>query len=56
MTHHRLELSLIGAIEELIGRVPSDEEIEARLHRMEAGDGWQEYQWDGETVLRVRLV
>ena len=54
-THTKIELSLIGAIEERIGRVPSDAELTAFLRRHEGPDGWNLYTWHGEELMQVLL-
>lgn len=53
--HVSIELSLIGAIEERIGRVPTDLELEHHLRRHEGPSGWCLYTWCGEELLQVLL-
>lgn len=53
LAYHAIDRALIGRIEQIEGRVPADEEIEANGCKLIYPDGRYEYQWKGKSILRV---
>ena len=49
----KVEERLVARIEELEGRVPSNEEVARHGHRVIYPDGKQEYTWKGMKILEV---
>lgn len=49
----RIELSLVTRIEEIEGRVASNEEVARYAHRVIYPDGVSLYTWKGQPIVRV---
>lgn len=59
MAFRTIECTLVGMIEEIEGRVPSDDEVRrygCKLIFTQDPEQWTHYTWKGEPLFRVRLM